>query len=134
MLHLCMKRAITDIQRVKTMTRMTVSSVLSEGCFIGPVALVDPDWARCPISVNSSEQFILSEPDPMVIFSTLYSNEQIDIFTWHSSWFEYLSECFSSNIPEETDLRLHLSPYFSLFHPLQCLLLTFQILIVIWSE
>ena len=64
-----MKRAITEIQRVKTMTRMTVSSVLSEGCFIGPIALVDPDWARCPISVNSSEQFILSEPDPMIIFS-----------------------------------------------------------------
>ena len=43
MLNLCMKRAITDIQRVKTMTRMTVSSVLREGCLIGPAALVDPD-------------------------------------------------------------------------------------------
>ena len=52
-LHLCMKRAITDIQRVKTMTRITTSSDLSGGCFIGPVAKVDPDRARCPISVNS---------------------------------------------------------------------------------
>ena len=66
-----MKRAITDIQRVKTMTRITTSSDLSEGCFIGPVARVDPDRARCPISVKSWEQlvvnFILSRTEPLLL-------------------------------------------------------------------